>query len=55
MNTPIGGLEVPFVLIFVGKKDIINKIPDLLTKKDAETTRILDVNVLFLLNCMFPH
>ncbi len=31
VDTPTGGLDVPCVLDFVGKKNIIN-IPDLLTK-----------------------
>ncbi len=32
VDTRTGGIEVPCVLTFVGKKNIINKIPDLLTK-----------------------
>ncbi len=47
VDKPTGGLEVRCVLIFVGKKNIINKIPDLTNKNEAETTRKLDVNVLF--------
>ncbi len=31
------------VLTFAGKKNIINKIPDLLNKNEAETTRKLHV------------
>ncbi len=31
-RTPTGSLEAPCVLTFVGKKNIINKIPDQLTK-----------------------
>ncbi len=38
--TPTGGLEVPRVLIFVGKKIIINKIPDLLTKVERKHQKI---------------
>ncbi len=48
METPTGGLEVSCALTSVGKKNIINKIPDY--KKEAETARKLYVNVLFLLN-----
>ncbi len=36
-------------------KNIIGKILDLLTKRKRKQSKKLDVNVLFLLNCMFPH
>ncbi len=55
-DTMTGGLEILCSLTFVKKeKNITDKIPDLLTKRKAETARKLDANVLFLLNCMFPH
>ncbi len=33
VDTPTGGLEVPCVLTFAGKKNNTNKIPDLLTER----------------------
>ncbi len=55
VDTLTGGLKVPCALTFVGKEEYYQQYPWFTDKNEAETATKLDVNVLFLPNCMFPH
>ncbi len=55
MGTLTGGLKAPCALTSAGKEEYYQQYPWFTDKNEAETATKLDVNLLFLLNCMFPH
>ncbi len=55
-DTPTWGLEVHCALTFVRKENVIvNKIPDLLTKRKQKSSRKLDVKTYCVCWIVFPH